>query len=281
MPEALHDGDFAPPDAAGHAERFLRGAGIVVFAGQQKQRAAAGVDLRDTASDVAVELVEIQIAFEDARTTLHVVPQRLPARRIGRIGPDQSGNDGGTDFAAVDVGTVQEIQVVIWIDMGASLQADDGAEALGMFERQMQRDASTDRASDQDRPGEFERGHDLEDHRRVLRRGKLIFLVVPARRRRRLAVPGHVEGDDAVAARDARIVHQRAVLTAVGAGGVQAEQGRALARLLDIDAMWAPEQFKMHVAADDRLESRAHALAPSTRNLASTSLKYRRLAMKT
>src|SRR5450631_2501793 len=66
MPEAPHDGDFAPLDAACHAERFLRGAGIVVFAGQQKQRAAAGVDLRDTASYVAVELVEIQIAFEDA-----------------------------------------------------------------------------------------------------------------------------------------------------------------------------------------------------------------------
>src|SRR5450631_1017038 len=65
MPEAP-DGDFAPLDAACHAERFLRGAGIVVFAGQQKQRAAAGVDLRDTASYVAVELVEIQIAFEDA-----------------------------------------------------------------------------------------------------------------------------------------------------------------------------------------------------------------------
>jgi hypothetical protein len=64
----------------------------------------------------------------------------------------------------------------------------------------MQRDASADRASDQDRPVEFERGHDVEDHRRVLRRGELIFLVVPARRRRRLAMPGHVEGDDAVPA---------------------------------------------------------------------------------
>src|SRR5712671_5034509 len=123
-----------------------------------------------------------------------------------------------------------------------------------MFERQMQRDASADRASDQDRPVEFERGHDIEDHRRVLRRGELIFLVVPARRRRRLAVPGHVEGDDAVAARDALIVHQRAVLTTVGTGGVQTQQWGALAGLLDIDAMLAPEQIKMHVAADDRLD---------------------------
>ena len=107
--------------------------------------------------------------------------------------------------------------------MRAGLQADDGAETLGMFERQMQRDAAADRATDQDRPVEFERGHDLEDHGGVLRRGELVFLVVPAGRRRGFAVPGHVEGDDAMLRGDPRIVHQRAVLPAVGAGGVQAQ----------------------------------------------------------
>src|SRR5260370_2686162 len=150
MPEALHDGDFAPLDAACNAERFLRRAGIVVFAGQQKQRAAAGVDLRDAASYVAVELVEIQIAFEDARTTLHVMPQRLPALRIGRVWPDQSGNDGGADFAAMDVGAVQEIQIVIGVDMGSGLQADDAAKLLRLLERQMPRQPAADRASDQE-----------------------------------------------------------------------------------------------------------------------------------
>ena len=53
------------------------------------------------------------------------------------------------DLAAMDVGAVQEIQIVIGIDMRAGLQADDGAEAFGVFERQMQRDASADRAADQ------------------------------------------------------------------------------------------------------------------------------------
>ena len=80
----------------------------------------------------------------------------------------------------MDVGPVQEIQIVIGIDMGAGLQADDGAEAFGVFERQMQRDAAADRAADRDRPVEFERGHDLQDHGGVLRRGELVFLVVPA-----------------------------------------------------------------------------------------------------
>ena len=56
------------------------------------------------------------------------------------------------------------------------------------------------------------------------------------------------------------VVHQRAVLPAVGAGGVQAQQRRARACLLDIDAVMPPEQVEMHVAADDRLELRGHAL---------------------
>src|SRR5690606_41088542 len=47
------------------------------------------------------------------------------------------GNDGGSNLAAVHVGPVQEIQVVIGIDMRAGLQADDGAEAFGMLERKM------------------------------------------------------------------------------------------------------------------------------------------------
>ena len=80
----------------------------------------------------------------------------------------------------MDVGAVQEIQIVIGIDMGAGLQADDGAERSRVFERQMQRDAAADRAADQDRLVELERGHDLEDHGGVLRRGELVFLVVPA-----------------------------------------------------------------------------------------------------
>ena len=73
-------------------------------------------------------------------------------------------------------------------------------------------------------------------------------------------LPCQVEGDDAVTARDALIVHQRAVLPSVGAGGVQTQQRGALAGLLDIEPMFPPEQIEMHVAAGDRLELDAHAL---------------------
>jgi hypothetical protein len=69
---------------------------------------------------------------------------------------------------------------------------------------------------------EFQRGHDVEDHAGVLRRGELVFLVVPAGRRRGLAVPRHVEGDDAVVGGDAGMIHQAAILTPVGTRGMQA-----------------------------------------------------------
>jgi hypothetical protein len=73
--------------------------------------------------------------------------------------------------------------------MRAGLQADDGAKSFRMLERQMQRDAAADRAADQDRAIEFERRRNLQNHRRVLRRGELILLIVPSGRRRRFAVP--------------------------------------------------------------------------------------------
>jgi hypothetical protein len=67
--------------------------------------------------------------------------------------------------------------------MRAGLQADDGAKSFRVLERQMQRDAATDRTADQDRPVEPKRCGNLQHHGRVLRRGELIFLVMPAGRR--------------------------------------------------------------------------------------------------
>jgi hypothetical protein len=86
-------------------------------------------------------------------------------------------------------------------------------------------------------------------------------------------MPGHIEGDDAMAADDARVIHQRAILPPVAARGVQAQKRGALAGLFDIDAMGSAEQIKMHVAADDRFELHAHSEPPSGRSLASASLK--------
>ena len=85
-------------------------------------------------------------------------------------------------------------------------------------------------------------------------------------------MPGHVEGDDAKILGDARVVHQPAILPRIGAGGVQAEQGNALARLLDIEPVRLVEQVEMQVAAGNRLEARFHRTVP-LRGAAITSLK--------
>src|SRR5262249_46517544 len=104
--------------------------------------------------------------------------------------------------------------------------------------------------------------------------GQLVFLVLIAFRRRRLAVPGHVEHDDAIVIGDAFVVEQAAILPAVRAGGVQAEQRNALSCFLDIKPVRAVEQREIEIAAGDRLEAGTHAAAPvaSWRGLASTSL---------
>ena len=56
---------------------------------------------------------------------------------------------------------------------------------------------------------------------------------------------------------------------------MQTQQRHALAGLLKINAMLAPEQVEMHVATDDRLECHAHAAAPEGRSLRSRERSLR------
>ena len=156
--------------------------------------------------------------------------------------------------------------------MRRRLQPDQRTETLRTFVREMQHDAPADRAAHGDRLVEAERIGDFHDHAHIVARGELVFLVLPAGRRRGLAVPGHVEGDDAEGGRHARVVHQAAELARVGAGRVQAEQGNACSGLLDIKPVRLAEQVEMKIAAGNRLEARAHRAA-SLRGAAITSLK--------
>ena len=66
-------------------------------------------------------------------------------------------------------------------------------------------------------------------------------------------MPRQVEGDHAIAAGDLAIVQERAVLPSVGAGGVQADQRNALARLLEIEPVRLAVEVQAQVAADHRL----------------------------
>ena len=144
--------------------------------------------------------------------------------------------------------------LVVGRDMRGALQPDDGAESRGVLMREIERDAAADRAAHHHRLVELERIGDFQDHLDVAARGELVFLVLIALRRRRLAVPRHVEHDDAIVVGDALVVEQAAILPAVRAGGVQAEQRNALAGLLDVEPVRAAEQREIEIAADDGLE---------------------------
>src|SRR5262249_7920100 len=130
-------------------------------------------------------------------------------------------------------------------------------------------------------PVELKRAAEGPDRRHVRRAGETIVLVLEAVRRRRLAMPGQVEREDAKVIDDRPIVHHVAELASVGPGGVQADQRNPLPRLLEIQAMRPPDDRDIGVAADNRLEHRGHQRPPSARRrgAASMSLKYRRFAI--
>ena len=72
---------------------------------------------------------------------------------------------------------------------------------VGVFDRQVEHDPAADRAPHDDRPLELD-GAECDDGGRVGRRREAILVLLPTLRRRRLAVPGHVEGKDAKARGD-------------------------------------------------------------------------------
>ena len=132
----------------------------------------------------------------------------------------------------------------------------------GMLVREMQHDASADRAAHGDRLVELERVGDFDDHAHIVARGELVFGVLPAGGRRGLAVPGHVEGDDAEmfasrAHRSSAPRYWRASEPAV----CRQSRGMPWPGFLDIKPVRLAEQIEMQIAAGDWLEARAHRMA--------------------
>src|SRR4051812_728841 len=117
MAEILHDHGLRA-GATRDLEGALGGAGIIVLASEQIERAAARVDLVELARDVAIDHVEVQVALEHAGPALHVVPQRFPAAFLRRGRCNQARHDAGRDLAAVHVGPMQPAHIVVWVDLG-------------------------------------------------------------------------------------------------------------------------------------------------------------------
>src|SRR5262249_5936760 len=73
----LHYCHLRATDRLGGEQRVFGGAGEVVLAGEQIQRAASGVDSAQLAAQISIDPIEVQIALEPAGPTLHVLPKGL------------------------------------------------------------------------------------------------------------------------------------------------------------------------------------------------------------
>ena len=178
------------------------------------------------------------------------------------------------------VGTVQPGRVVPGLLEVRGFQRDQRPELGGMLYGEVEHNAAADRAAHDDRALQFHCPAESPDGRRIGRRRQPVLVALPAVGWRRLAVPGHVEREHAIAPGDLGIGEQVAELPAVGASGVQADQGNAAAcrgaGFLEIEAMGNALDFEPDVAADHRIKSRCHRQLSSgnRRGSASRSLKY-------
>jgi hypothetical protein len=80
----------------------------------------------------------MQVAQEDRRATLHVVPKRLPFVGARRCRRDQAGDRTGRRLLAMDVGPVQHADIAqprvgAGLGMRRRLQADGGPEVPAMM----------------------------------------------------------------------------------------------------------------------------------------------------
>src|SRR5262245_3027692 len=164
--------------------------------------------------------------------------------------------------------------------VGGGLQPDHGAEALRGPDGQLEHDLAPDRAPEHHRPLEAKRLAEGDDQLDVGGRGQAVLLVLPARGRQRLPVPGHVEGEDAPVLRQCGVCQQMPVLPSVRAGGVETHERPALARLLEVDAVRAFAEGEMDVPPDDRLEHSDQPATCARRGAARTSFTYLRCAMR-
>src|SRR5262245_6501212 len=268
MAEVFHHRQLGALDARRKVARIGGATGIVVLPGQQIERAGLGIERAQPAPHVPILRIKVKVTFEDAGAALHIVPNRLPALARRGSGGNQPRDDGAADLPTMYVRSMQPVEVIVGLGVCRRLQADQGAKAPRVLERQMQDDPAADRAAHAHRALQ-PKGIDDRHHRvNIGARGKTVFDLLPARRGRVLAVPGKVEGNDAKLGRERLIVHQAAKLTAVGTRRVQAQERNAAARLLDVEAIAFAIDLEWQVTADggfELWESHGLLIAPVAR----------------
>src|SRR5262249_23237017 len=145
-----------------------------------------------------------------------------------------------------------------------ALQADDPAQLVLIFGRELQDDRAAHRAAHHNRAHEIEYRPHRANLLQIVSGGQLVLAQPPAVGWIRPPVIWHVEGDDAVLRGHRRVVEQVTELPAIRSCGVQAQKWNSLSRLLDEDAVPASLEFELEVAADNRfkhvIDRRSHSL---------------------
>src|ERR1043166_5952251 len=131
MSDALHR---LKPDAGNLGRRRLgqfHGAGIVVFTRQHKKPALGGFDAPDTFPSIPLAGIEGDVAEEDLRAALAVVPRDL-FHVFGRaLRRAESAYPLRHELRLVDV-RVRRPNRLALVDLVASLAGDDASEGLGV-----------------------------------------------------------------------------------------------------------------------------------------------------
>src|ERR1043165_5304058 len=131
MSDALHR---LKPDAGNLGRRRLgqfHGAGVVVFTRQHKKPALVGIDAPDTFPSIPLAGIEGDVAEEDLRAALAIVPRDL----FHVFGRAVRGAEGPYplrhELRLVDVRVCRPNSLTL-VDLIASLAGDDASECLGV-----------------------------------------------------------------------------------------------------------------------------------------------------
>src|ERR671912_1548468 len=135
------------------SDLLLRGAGVVILAGQEVDRAPGGVYLPLAPPEVPVHAVEVGVPAVDSGRALSVGPPHLPPGGFRALGRHKAVGPGGGHHRAVDVrheGPVEKPALYL----ARRLEPDHGSHLRDVSSRQLQHDGATHRATEHDGPVE-------------------------------------------------------------------------------------------------------------------------------
>src|SRR6267142_442853 len=191
------------------------------------------------------------------------------------MGCDIGRHESGTHLAAMRIRTVEPVYIVPSRLEIRGLDCDKTAKAVRVQRGKLQSNASAHRATDEERSFKAERIAESQNRFDVSLGGQQIFSGREPFRRKRLAVPGHVEGNEAPMRGKCLVVQHETPLPRVCSGRVEQQNRVTRPGLLKIEALVRAFDIEADISSQDGFDGARHAPA-SIRPSAMNSLKKRR-----